>query len=452
MGEPECKKFDVFNPQEEYKPGTSMRVKLGENVWIAGDLVEMDDEKVSVSVVTVGGKRTIEKSFTDVKFMSNTWTTYTQNLLEWSTGRKWRCAGAQAEKVELAGILREMQDLVVRTDMWKTVSVLRNFAVQASNRGYPTFKLASDHLESVIEVELLPLEERQVIIARRAKDCAEGIENPEVGSLEELSNETAQAIRVLHQWKIKNKWTKKIPTKYALCRCVRKINPLSKHLDCQKAIDYVKQKGGDNFLRSLSKDNTPTSRRAIRRTSERDGQNMRKHGMKPISLTAEDKNKMMEYTRATIVREIGNMCKVKSHSKGKRTPTMAIKLLTKGDRQVLTDWAKKLRCEPSTRTHPSAGDLAKRIAARINHRLTRRLAACAPSSGSVLNHRNLAGLTPSELDLVEKVRQGRRLTEQELPRSYLHTAEEVLARRRLIHGVQTPPTLAALLKEIEDAE
>merc|ERR1712096_420467 len=67
------------------------------------------------------------------------------------------------------------------------------------------------------------------------------------------------------------------------------------------------------------------------------------------------------------------------------------------------------------------------------------------------DHRRLTGLTPFQLDLVEKVRQGRRLTKQELPSSYLHTAEEVLARRRLIRGVRTPPTLASLLREIEDA-
>merc|ERR1712034_31929 len=60
------------------------------------------------------------------------------------------------------------------------------------------------------------------------------------------------------------------------------------------------------------------------------------------------------------------------------------------------------------------------------------------------------GLTSKQHRLAENVRQGRRLTEQDLPRSYLHTAEEVLARRRLIHGVRTPRVLAALLKEIEE--
>lgn len=65
---------------------------------------------------------------------------------------------------------------------------------------------------------------------------------------------------------------------------------------------------------------------------------------------------------------------------------------------------------------------------------------------------DLTTLTSDQRNLVDKVSRGRRLTEQELPRSYLHTAEEVLARRRLIHGVQTPPTLAALLREIEEQD
>jgi len=68
----------------------------------------------------------------------------------------------------------------------------------------------------------------------------------------------------------------------------------------------------------------------------------------------------------------------------------------------------------------------------------------------------LAALSPFERKLYElhhrRLAEGRRLTEADIPRSYTHTAEEVLARRRLIDGDRTPVGLAVLMSKIEAAQ
>merc|ERR1711964_391059 len=79
---------------------------------------------------------------------------YKKALIEFSTGRKWRVAGAQSNKIEHQ-ILKEMQDLISRTNKWQTVSVLKTFSNRHMGpKGLPDFRCASDHMEMLVEVRL----------------------------------------------------------------------------------------------------------------------------------------------------------------------------------------------------------------------------------------------------------------------------------------------------------
>lgn len=71
------------------------------------------------------------------------------------------------------------------------------------------------------------------------------------------------------------------------------------------------------------------------------------------------------------------------------------------------------------------------------------------SSGGIMIRRRLPTLSPYEQAVHDFWQEygtihGRRLTEEDIPRSYHHTAEQVIARRHLIDAVPTPAVLATL--------
>lgn len=67
-----------------------------------------------------------------------------------------------------------------------------------------------------------------------------------------------------------------------------------------------------------------------------------------------------------------------------------------------------------------------------------------------------AALSPREKELYElhhqRIAEGRRLTEADIPKLYTDTAEEVMAKRWLIEGDRTPVLLADLMDKIVDAQ
>lgn len=91
-------------------------------------------------------------------------------------------------------------------------------------------------------------------------------------------------------------------------------------------------------------------------------------------------------------------------------------------------------------------------------RFSRRL----PENPDMLNHlvpdfaERFAALSPIEKKLYElhnrRLAEGRRLTEEDIPRSYMDSAEYVVARRWLLKGDRTPPSLADLMEQIEEAK
>merc|ERR1711964_566786 len=92
------------------------------------------------------------------------------------------------------------------------------------------------------------------------------------------------------------------------------------------------------------------------------------------------------------------------------------------------------------------------------HSISRRLAEETELLHKIVPNfaEKFAALTQFEQDTYElhrrRLLEGRRLTEADIPRSYTDTAEQVIARRRLIDGDRTPVGLSDLMDKIVDAQ